>query len=293
MSCSCNRCKLCHSPAVFRAILQLRKGWSFGCAAASSLTMLRITLRLIPTATYFPLRFQLMRSLLRISRSSGTYIPLAPALLEVLSSAEMKKPPKPSTLKPLDFSTTIRAPKAYARTRTYQDGIGEQVAELLSEFFALWTKSIAFPELCLPVTVALRRWLKDTSPASSSRHRGSKSKGNRNGKLAAALQLLAAKLSANAAFISTRRATVEFAPQDRDGVEGFLRDVDWTATPLGAFVVGQRKQREERAKLVEAGRRGEAEKHRSRRNGAVSDEDTDEDGEGGDADSEDASDSEA
>jgi nucleolar complex protein 2 len=81
-------------------------------------------MRLIPTAQYFPLRFQLIRSLLRISASTLTYIPLAPALVEVLSSAEMKKLPKPSTLKVLEFNTSIRAPKAYLRTRIYQDGVG-------------------------------------------------------------------------------------------------------------------------------------------------------------------------
>ena len=116
-------------------------------------------MRLIPTAQYFPLRFQLTRALLRISRATGTYIPLASSLLEVLTSAEMRKPPKSSTLKPLDFNTAIRAPKSYLRSRIYQDGVGEQVAELLSEFFVLWSKHIAFPELvrprrCLPQALA-------------------------------------------------------------------------------------------------------------------------------------------
>ena len=84
-------------------------------------------LRLIPTATYFPLRFQLTRSLLRLSRTTGTFIPLAAPLYEVLNSAEMRKAPKPSTLKPLDFDTSIRVAKSYLRTRTYQDRVGEQV----------------------------------------------------------------------------------------------------------------------------------------------------------------------
>src|SRR6202030_4043363 len=101
----------------------------------------------IPTPQYFPLRFHLTRALLRISRTTGTYFPLAPYLLEVLNSSEKRKSPKSSTLRPLEFNTSIRAPKPYLRTRIYQDGVGEQVAELLSEFFVLWTKHIAFPEL--------------------------------------------------------------------------------------------------------------------------------------------------
>ncbi|KAI9810601.1 MAG: Nucleolar Complex 2 protein [Pycnora praestabilis] len=210
-------------------------------------------MRLIPTAQYFPLRFHLIRALLRISLATGTFIPLASALLEVLRSAEMKKPPKASTLKSLDFSTSVRSPKTYLRTRVYQDGVGEQVAELIAEFFVLWTKSVAFPELAVPVTVMLRRWVKEVS---------NKSTGNKNGKVNSAIVLLVQKLEANGKWIEARRAKIDFAPNDRAGVEGFLKDVDWEKSPLGAYVVGQRKTREERARLVEDGRRDEERKRK-------------------------------
>jgi nucleolar complex protein 2 len=203
-------------------------------------------MRLIPTAQYFPLRFQLIRSLLRISASTLTYIPLAPALVEVLSSAEMKKLPKPSTLKVLEFNTSIRAPKAYLRTRIYQDGVGEQVAELLSEFFVLWARNIAFPELALPVIVMLKRWIKAMSKKNS---------GNRNAKINSAIALLVQKLETNAKWVEEKRAKVDFAPNDRAGVEGFLKDVEWEKSPLGAYVTGQRKQREQKAKMLEAARK--------------------------------------
>ncbi|KAK2751052.1 Nucleolar Complex 2 protein [Myotisia sp. PD_48] len=208
-------------------------------------------MRLIPTAQYFPLRFQLVRSLLRLSLSTGTYIPLTSALLEVLNSAEMKKAPKPSTLKPLDFTTTIRAPKAYLRTRPYQDGVAEEVSELLSEFFTLWTKHIAFPELALPVIVMLKRWLKEVS---------SRSSGNKNPKITQIFTLLIQKLEANSRWIEERRSKVTFAPRNRTEVDKFLKEVEWEATPLGAFVKTQRAQRAERAKLLESSRKEEREK---------------------------------
>ncbi|KAF2201635.1 ribosome assembly protein-like protein Noc2 [Delitschia confertaspora ATCC 74209] len=203
-------------------------------------------LRLIPTSQYFPLRFQLVRSLLRISSATSTYIPLAPALYEVLNSAEMKKPAKPSTLKALDFNTNIRASKAYLRTRVYQDGVAEQVTELLSEFFVLWTKNIAFPELALPVLVMLKRWVKEMSKKNS---------GNKNGKVNTAIGLLIQKLEANAKWIEEKRAKVEFSPTDRAGVEGFLKDTEWEKSPLGAYITGQRKTREQKAKLEEEARK--------------------------------------
>jgi nucleolar complex protein 2 len=210
-------------------------------------------MRLIPTSQYFPLRFQLVRSLLRISSATSTYIPLAPALIEVLNTAEMKKMPKPSTLKSLDFNTNIRATKPYLRTRIYQDGVGEQVVELLSEFFVLWSKNIDFPELVLPVCVMLKRWVKTMAKKSS---------GNRNAKINSLLALLVQKLEANSKWIEERRAKVDFAPNDRAGVEGFLKDVEWDKTPLGAFVVGQRKIREQKEKMEEEARKTQDKKRR-------------------------------
>ncbi len=202
-------------------------------------------MRLIPTSTYFPLRFQLMRSLLRLSQATETYIPLSAALLEVLNSAEMKKPAKAATLKPLDFASNIRAPTSYLKTKVYQEGVGEQVVELFSEFFVLWTKSIAYPELQLPAIVMLKRWLKAAS----------KFGGNKNGKLNQALLLLVQKSEANSRWIEERRNKVNFSPKDRTEVEGFLKDVQWQETPLGAFVVTQRKLRDERKKVLDQGRK--------------------------------------
>lgn len=207
-------------------------------------------LRLIPTATYFPLRFQLTRSLLRLSMATSTYIPLAAPLYEVLNSAEMRKAPKSSTLKPLDFDTIIRVPKSYLKTRTYQDGIGEQVQELLSEFFGLWSKNIAFPELALPVVVMLKRWLKDVN----NRAPGA---GNKNQKVNGLIQLLVQKIDANVKFTEEKRAKIEFAPNNRKQVADFLDDLEWEKTPIGAFLVGQRKIREEKAKMLEESRKDE------------------------------------
>ena len=224
-------------------------------------------LRLIPTPTYFPLRFHLIRSLLRLSRTTNTYIPLAPPLLEVLNSPELSKPPKPSTLPPLDYSVVLRAPKTYLRTRVYQDGLGQQVQELLAEFFGCWAKHIAFPELIIPPSVTMKRWLKSVSAVPSRGNPNANAKAerdrkrNKNSKLNALISLLLQKLSANAQFIESRRAQVSFGPSDREGVENFLVNVDVRETPLGAFVEGMRKQREEKERIVEEGRK-EDEKRR-------------------------------
>ncbi|KAI1160430.1 Noc2p family-domain-containing protein [Nemania serpens] len=210
-------------------------------------------MRLIPTATYFPLRFHMIRSLLRISRSTGTYIPLASVLLEVLNSAEMRRSPKQATFKPLDFHVAYKAPKAYLRTRIYQDGVGDQVVDLFSEYFVLWSTNIAFPEFALPVVIMLKRWLKQSRKKAS---------GNNNGKLRAGLVLLVQKLEANAKFIEGKRAKVDFAPRDRTQVDAFLKDFSWEKTPVGAYVVAQRKAGAEKAKMMEEARKEDERKRK-------------------------------
>ena len=235
-------------------------------------------LRLIPTPTYYPLRFHLTRSLLRISRTTTTYIPLAPALIEVLQSPELSKPPKPSTLAPLDFNTVLRAPKSYLRTRVYQDGVGAQVQELLATFFATWSRNIAFPELQLPPSVMLKRWLKlvsgSPSPSSNnSRHPQSHNPktpkgggmgggGNKNPKLNSLISLLVQKMTSQATMVEKARKTVMFTSADREEVDRFMADVEEGDTVMGAFAETLRRTREEREKVVERGRRADERKRR-------------------------------
>lgn len=225
-------------------------------------------LRLIPTPLYFPLRFHLTRALLRLSFATTTFIPLAPSLLEVLSSPECSRNnPKPSTLAPLDFSVVLRAPKSYLGTRIYQDGLGSEIAELLAEFFQIWAKHIAFPELALPPIVHLKRWLKSANnksqDAKASRQRSRKHVGN--SKTQAAISLLVQKLELNSSFIEAKRREIRFGPTDREEVENFLRDLPREDTPLGGFVVGERQRKEEREKVLREGKKEDGKGRREKK----------------------------
>ncbi|KAF3228923.1 Nucleolar Complex 2 protein [Orbilia oligospora] len=179
--------------------------------------------RLIPTAQYFPLRLHLVRSLIRLSRHTGTYIPLASIILEILTSNEMKKAPKASTLKPLDFATIIRVPKSYLRTRVLQDGVGDQVVEVLSEFFVLWATSVAFPELIVPPVMIVRKYLKKASAPGT---------GNKNVRFNNALAGLVTRLENNAKWIEEKRRDVNFGPGRMDEVMGFSKSLEWEKSPL-------------------------------------------------------------
>lgn len=188
---------------------------------------------LVPTSRYYPLRFQLISSLLRIMQRTGTYIPLAPFLLEIFDSSEFSRKPKGASLKPLDWNYYIRAPAAYPKTRVYVDGLIDEVTYLLVEFFASSSTSISFPELILPICIALRRHVKKS----------------KNNKMTSALKSVIERLEANAKFVEEKREKIEFSPQDREQVDAFLAGEE--GSPLRTYLKLVRKQRDAKRELLE------------------------------------------
>lgn len=200
--------------------------------------------RLLPSSRYFPLRFHIISSLIRLVSLTGTYIPLAPFLLEILDSSEFRRAnPKKATLKPLDLAYVIRAPAAYPKTRMYQESLGEELVHLLGEYHAQLATDVAFPEIALPVVMSIRRHVKRGTAGSP--------------KVATQLKALADKLDANRTWVETKRRNVSFAPRDRSEIARFAEGVKPETTPLGGWMRIQRKAREQRRREIEKALREE------------------------------------
>ncbi|KAG0326887.1 Nucleolar Complex 2 protein [Podila humilis] len=201
-------------------------------------------LRLIPTSTYYPLRFQIVRNLIQVVENTGTFIPLAPFLFEVLEGGEMKRAGRKGTLKPLEWDLGFKCSKDYKGTRVYQDGVGEQVFELMTEYFALFSTSISFPELAIPAIVQLKRFIKKSSLV----------------KLTKQFAGLVEKLEQNARFVEQERAKADFSPSDAAGVSSFLRHQDKDKTPLGSYWKGVQRSVQAKRKMIEEARKDRAER---------------------------------
>lgn len=214
-------------------------------------------IRLIPTAQFFPLRFYLIRSLIRLSQNTGVFIPIYPLLSEILSStAFTKQPKKKSTLPAFDFDHNIKCNQAYLGTRVYQDGLAEQFVELLGEFYVLYCKNVSFPELTSPAIIALRRYIKSS----------------KNVKFNKQLSNTIEKLTQNSQFIENKRSELDFGPTNRAQVDQFLSDLSWEKTPLGSYVSVQREVREEKARILrESMAEEEDEEEKNTNRGDVSD----------------------
>lgn len=192
-------------------------------------------IRLVPTSRYYPLRFRLVRSLLRLVQRTGTFIPLAASLFEILDSPELTRRSKPSTLKPLDWDYYLKCPVAYQRTRVYADALVDELVYLLTEYYGALATSIAFPELVLPATVALKRHAKKAT----------------SGKVSTQMKQLVERLEANARWIEQKREGVEFGPNKRDKVDRFLANEEIDKTPMGTHIKLQRKLREAKKATME------------------------------------------
>ena len=155
-------------------------------------------IRLIPTPQFFPLRFYLIKSLIRLSQNSGVFIPIYPLLSEILTSTAFTKAPKKSpNLAAFDFEHNIKCTQAYLNTKIYQEGLSEQFVDLLGDYFALYCKNIAFPELVTPVIISLRRYIKTST----------------NVKLNKRLSTVVEKLNQNSTFIQERDQMLNLGQQ--------------------------------------------------------------------------------
>lgn len=231
--------------------------------------------KLVPTSRYYPLRFHLIRALLRITQRTGTFIPIAPLLLDMLDCAELKRKGKPSSqLKSLDFTYYVRAPPSYLRTRTYADGLVDELTFHLLEVFATISLNIAFPEIVIPSLVLLKR------------HAKKKSSGNP--RMGGLLKTLCERMEANRDWILAKRAKIEFAPGNHDQVDAFLRGEELSKTPLGGHLRREKKMRDQRQEMLERAARDEGDddddvrgrKKGKKINGAALEDDEDDDDQG-------------
>lgn len=201
-------------------------------------------LRLISNARSYPFHLHIGRSLLHLSRHTDAYIPLAPYLLPIISSQLTSSgKPKPSTLRPLNFESNIRAPAQYLKTRVYTEGLVDEAAFVLAEWLtsAPVHGSIAFPEVTVPIVVSLRKLIKAAK---------SKSKGGSQ-KEVGAVKGLVERVEESAKWMEEQRKGVSFRPGKLSEVEMWEENLRVDDSPLAKYVKVQRKARMKRKSMVD------------------------------------------
>ncbi|KAH6588154.1 hypothetical protein BASA61_006059 [Batrachochytrium salamandrivorans] len=184
-------------------------------------------MRVKPSSRHFPFRLQIIKALIELMNKTGTFIPVAAYLFDILHSAEVSDRSKTSTLKALDFSLTIQAPNSYLGTKPFQRGLIEETVHMLFEYYSSFALSISFPELIIPAIIELKHI----------------SKNSKDMHLNKFLIQLVEKLDQNGTFIENKRSGLDFGPKDSKRIEEFLADIPRENTPLGKFNTARLKMR--------------------------------------------------
>ncbi|KAJ3557488.1 hypothetical protein NM688_g1451 [Phlebia brevispora] len=207
--------------------------------------LVQITLgaiKLVPNARSYPYHMHLARSILHLMQHTNTYVPLAPSLLPILTAQlASSSAPKASTIRPLDFETTLRVPQQYLKTRVYAEGVVEEASFLLAEYLTSGPVqgSVGFPEIVVPVVAAMRRAVKAAQ------------KGKGKGKEAVTVKTLVERIEESAKWVDDKRRGISFGPGRMQEIEAWETGVKIEETPLGKYVRVLRKAREKQRKLIE------------------------------------------
>ncbi|KAI0297010.1 Noc2-domain-containing protein [Multifurca ochricompacta] len=193
-----------------------------------------------------PFHLHVVGSLIHLTRHTHTYIPLAPHLLPILTTALTSTKSKTSTLRPLDFETALRVPQQYLHTHVYAESLGHEATFLTVEWLSVRAVhgNIAFPELVVPIVASLRRALKAA---------------HGNPKVSSSTKALVERVEESARWVSQRRARVTFAPEKTAAVDLWEADLQLDDAPLIKYMRVLRKTREKQRKFLEKARKGEDE----------------------------------
>ena len=84
-------------------------------------------------ARYYPLRFNIVRQLMKLASTTNLYIPLDSYILHPLQSNEFKKKQltASSSMKKLNFAIMLRLSEAQLKSKSYVEGTMDQVNFIL------------------------------------------------------------------------------------------------------------------------------------------------------------------
>lgn len=160
---------------------------------------------LFPGPRYMPLRVKCIQWLNTLSESSGVFIPITSLVLDILEYKIGKESLKPG--KDFSFSSAVKLPKHWLKSRNFQDECVFSAIELLAVHFAQWSYHISFPDLATIPLIYLRKFYETTTIEGLRR----------------VVKRFIDQVEQNIEFVRKKRDEVTFSPNDQQSVESFLQ----------------------------------------------------------------------
>lgn len=176
------------------------------------------TIKLVPTAQFFPLRFHCIQSLIQLSKETRTFIPVMPFILEVLKSNTFNQRHTKVSMKPLAFSCILRLNKNQLLENGFRDEVIESIVGCGLDYMAHESFTLSFPDLAVPAIIQLKHFLKETKSLNPN-HRTK-------------LKMLLDKIDESAKFMVTERGKFTFDLHDASSIGAWETQVRNKGTPL-------------------------------------------------------------
>ncbi|XP_031630532.1 nucleolar complex protein 2 homolog [Contarinia nasturtii] len=176
------------------------------------------TIKLIPTAQYFPLRFHCIRALIQLSKETRTFIPVLPFILEVLKSNSFNQRHSKVSMKPLSFSCILRLNQNQLQENGLRDEVIENIVGCTLEYMAQESHTISYPDLAVPAIIQLKHYLKHGK--------------NINSNYRSKLKLLVDKMMENSKYVVTEREKFTFELRDVASISAWEAQLRNKGTPL-------------------------------------------------------------
>ncbi|ODN06589.1 Nucleolar complex protein 2 [Orchesella cincta] len=115
------------------------------------------TIKLIPTKKFIPLRFHIVRMMIKLQDKTGSFIPVLPLITEVLRLTEFSNKGSKFSVRPIDLSVCL---KADASESGYTKAVSENTFETILAYCKAIGTDLGFPEIVTPTVMYLKTFVK-------------------------------------------------------------------------------------------------------------------------------------
>lgn len=176
------------------------------------------TIKLVPTAQYFPLRFHCIQTLIQLSKETRTFIPVLPFITEVLNSNAFSQRHSKASMKPLAFTCILRLNQNQLLENGFRDEVVENIISCALDYTAHESFTISFPDLIVPTVRQFKYYLKHGK--------------NINPNHRSKLKLLVDKLEENSRYVIAEREKFTFELRDTASILAWESQLKNKGTPL-------------------------------------------------------------
>lgn len=174
------------------------------------------TIKLIPTAQFFPLRFHCVQILIQLSKETRTFVPILPFILEVLNSNTFNKKHSNVSMKPLQFTCILRLNNAQLLENGFRDEVIENIFGSTLDYMAHESFTLSYPDLAVPAIINLKQYLKRCKNSNYSRK----------------LKQLIDKMEENSRVVEKERERITFGLRDTQMIAAWETNLRNKGTPL-------------------------------------------------------------